>query len=127
MSGALKSLSQMLGRVGIRLPWKYTGVASGLEYQNHLPNADDYRAQSPASRPENLAVPQATPETVFDITYYKRDHRNPLPEKKAVESTDEAAPAGEPVEQEWRPPTPGVPFRWTKPKPLLDYENNGYT
>ncbi len=44
---ALKSLANTLARVGIKEPWKMTGVRSLPDYQHYLPQGLEYRKVSP--------------------------------------------------------------------------------
>lgn len=92
-----------------------------------MPAATEYRRQSPASPHVTPSVPQAPPETVFDITYYKRDARHPLQDQAAGKPQTKGAEAPACKPKGWEPPTPGKPYKWDKRRPLLDYENGGYT
>ncbi|KAL4441544.1 hypothetical protein ABPG77_002048 [Micractinium sp. CCAP 211/92] len=128
--GVLKKVGDALASVGIKAPWKYTGPVSSPEYMSHLPRATEYRAVSPASQALRPAVPQAEPDRVYDIKYYVRDDRRAeLPGghiklargEYAVTAPDEALEAME------VPPTQGKTHRWTKPRSILEQDNNGYT
>ena len=47
MSNFLKSLKEALYRVGIKEPWKMTGVRSLPDYEHYLPKGLEYRKFSP--------------------------------------------------------------------------------
>eukprot|EP00873_Tetraselmis_striata_P021115 jgi/Tetstr1/441379/TSEL_029628.t1 len=127
---ALKAIGDVLAKVGIKAPWKVTGVASHVEYKDAILKASNsvaVRRGTPASQPEKVAIPNSEPENVFNIRYYDRKERmtaatwpsHPTPPTPSPYKT--VVPEGE------KPVTLGKPFRWGKTVPYLDYENNGYT
>mmetsp|Transcript_27381 Transcript_27381/g.52141 ORF Transcript_27381/g.52141 Transcript_27381/m.52141 type:complete len:172 (+) Transcript_27381:50-565(+) len=59
----------------LKPPWKITGPASTSEYKTHLPRADQYRALLPGEPQQQLAVPWADSDKIYDIKYYGRDVR----------------------------------------------------
>jgi len=129
---AVAAVSNLLSKVGIKAPWKITGVASTAEFRDYLPLAGEFRAHAPANPPVRPVVPQAEPEHVFDIRYSTRDTRR---EHMLVGGTNKISivqqtievPAATSGSLDAVPPTPGLRYRWGKSKNLLDYDNNGYT
>lgn len=47
MTSLLKTLKDVLYRVGLKEPWKMTGVRSLPEYEHYLPKGLEYRKFSP--------------------------------------------------------------------------------
>lgn len=47
MAGALKSLKELFYRIGIKEPWKMTGVRSLPDYEHYLPKGHEYRKFAP--------------------------------------------------------------------------------
>lgn len=128
--GVLKGATDFLAKIGIKAPWKYTGPASSPEYMSHLPKAVDYRRFGPASAPIRPAVPQAEEDKVYNIKYYTRDSRRdvyPGGPRKLERYAFEVRGKEEGAEAAEVPPTPAQPHKWSKFRPYLDNDNQGYT
>ncbi|GIL66046.1 hypothetical protein Vafri_19594 [Volvox africanus] len=72
---ALKALKDVLYRVGIKEPWKMTGVRSLPDYEHYMPTGLEYRKFSPGTQPVKARVPHDAPKLVYDIKYFVRDYR----------------------------------------------------
>lgn len=129
---AVAAVGNLLSKVGIKAPWKITGVASTAEFRDYMPLAGEMRKHAPASQPVRAMVPQAETDRIYDIRYSNRDSRR---EHMLVGGTNKVTiaqqsilvptPTSTPVDGV--PALPGVRHRWGKNKALLDYDNNGYT
>lgn len=133
-SKALQTVKGFLSKIpGLKPPWKVTGPASSVEFLEAVGPATEYRKRSPGSQLYRARVPQATPDTVYDIQYYTRDVRREgqlvggTHRKHKVTYEVDPAAKNEQLAALGAPPTMGQPFRWGKRKSLLEYENNGYT
>ncbi|KAK9812289.1 hypothetical protein WJX73_010061 [Symbiochloris irregularis] len=126
-----KAITNFLKKIpGLKAPWEITGPAASIEHLSPTPPATEYRKRAPGSQIHRARVPQATPDTVYDITFYNRDVRR---QGQLVGGTNrkrlvkyEVDPKENQLQASDVPPTMGQPTRWTR-KPLLEYDNNGYT
>mmetsp|Transcript_2855 Transcript_2855/g.8352 ORF Transcript_2855/g.8352 Transcript_2855/m.8352 type:complete len:152 (-) Transcript_2855:941-1396(-) len=132
---ALAAIGNMFSKLKWMSPFKITGVASDPEFKHYLDKAPDYRAVSPASTPGRAFVPQVEDKNVYDIKYYPRDTRR---EHMLVGGTGKYELVSKEVSldpKDWyKFPEPwpagragNGPYKWSKPIPYLDNENNGYT
>lgn len=123
LKGALRSM-------GIRPPWAYTGPVSGPEYQSHLPVSTEFRKFGPASAPIRASVPHAELDRIYNIKYFVRDTRRaeqPGGTKTLARYKYDTSTKEEALEATPAPPTPNQTYRWSKPRSILDQDNNGYT
>ncbi|GAB4819643.1 hypothetical protein N2152v2_006689 [Parachlorella kessleri] len=127
--GLMKRVGDALRGLGIRPPWAFTGPVSTPEYLNHLPVATEYRKHAPGSQPLRAVVPQAEPDRIYDIKYFVRDTRRAEgPGGTKVLARYQLDPKVKDEALEATPvPTPNKTHRWTKPRSILDHDNNGYT
>ncbi|KXZ49771.1 hypothetical protein GPECTOR_19g222 [Gonium pectorale] len=73
--GALQALKRVLYSVGIKEPWKMTGVRSLPDYEHYMPMGLEYRKFSPGTQPVKAVIPHDSPRLVYDIKYFVRDYR----------------------------------------------------
>lgn len=129
---AVAAVGNLLSKVGIKAPWKITGVASTAEFRDYMPLAGEFRKHAPASQPIRAVVPFAETSRIYDIRYSNRDNRR---EHMLVGGTNKTSlvkgvinvPLATLDAVEGVPALPGTRHRWGKTKALLDYDNNGYT
>lgn len=128
--GIMSKVVKALNSVGIKAPWRYTGPLSSPEFLNHLPKATEYRAVAPASQALRPSVPQAENDRIYDIKYYVRDSRRahlPGGSIKMVRAQYDTTAKDEALEAMEVPPTHNKTHRWSKPRSILEQDNNGYT
>ncbi|KAK9843093.1 hypothetical protein WJX74_006861 [Apatococcus lobatus] len=126
-----ETVTGFVQKLGLRPPWKVTGVVSTVEYKEALPEARDFRRYAPGSHPVRPSVPHNQPEHVYNTRYYPRDTRR---EGMLVGGTNKkhmvtyhVDPREDALEVSAVPPTAGVPHKWGKKVGVTEYENNGYT
>ncbi|GFR52300.1 hypothetical protein Agub_g14837 [Astrephomene gubernaculifera] len=71
----LKSVRDALYRVGIKEPWKMTGIRSIPEYEDYMPMGLEFRKFAPGTQPVKAVIPHDSPKLVYDIKYFTRDYR----------------------------------------------------
>lgn len=132
ISKAISAITGAISNFRLVSPFKITGVASSSEFKHYLDDAPDYRSRAPGSQPIRAIVPHADEDRIYNIKYFDRDTRREgmlvggtnkthlvTKEMQLVEVTRD------PIEG--LPPRPGKPYKWGKPIPYLEFENNGYT
>nr|7ARC_r Chain r, B14.5a [Polytomella sp. Pringsheim 198.80]7ARD_r Chain r, B14.5a [Polytomella sp. Pringsheim 198.80] len=75
MSGILKTVQSIFYSVGLKEPWKMTGIRSLPDFEYYLPFGLTYRGISPGNQPIKAVVPHDVPKLVYDIKYFARDYR----------------------------------------------------
>ncbi|PNH05088.1 hypothetical protein TSOC_008684 [Tetrabaena socialis] len=71
----LKSLGGLLARIGLKEPWKMTGVRSLPDFEHYLPVGFEYRKFAPGNQPVKAIIPRDPPKLIYDIKYFVRDYR----------------------------------------------------
>lgn len=106
-----------------KAPWKITGPLASPEFLESVVTAGSYRPIAPASQTVKAIIPHAEPENIYNIAYFKRDHR--VKGEHIIKTIDPKSWSAEEAAQEL-PPTPGPFYASGKEYHINDTPHGGY-